>query len=40
MGAKLIGIVDDEILLECPIDITNRVAQTLKGVMVETGKAY
>jgi DNA polymerase I-like protein with 3'-5' exonuclease and polymerase domains len=32
--------VDDEILLECPIDIANQTAEILEKIMVEKAEAY
>jgi DNA polymerase-1 len=39
-GAKLIGTVHDEILLECPEARALDVAQILQEVMVKAGQAY
>lgn len=39
-GAKLIGTVHDEILIECPLDTATQAAQILERVMVETGEQY
>lgn len=39
-GAKLIGVVHDEILLECPQATLKRTSRILKKVMVEAGDLY
>ncbi|MDF0554030.1 bifunctional 3'-5' exonuclease/DNA polymerase [Kamptonema sp. UHCC 0994] len=39
-GAKLIGVVHDEILLECPKATLKRTSCILKKVMVEAGELY
>jgi len=39
-GAKLIGVVHDEILLECPQTNLTRTIRILKKVMVEAGELY
>jgi DNA polymerase-1 len=39
-GAKLIGVVHDEILLECPQTTLKRTSRILKKVMVESGEVY
>ena len=39
-GAKLIGVVHDEILLECPQTTLKRTTCILKKVMVEAGELY
>ncbi|OKH30304.1 hypothetical protein NIES2119_31150, partial [[Phormidium ambiguum] IAM M-71] len=39
-GAKLIGVVHDEILLECPQTTLKRTRRILKKVMVEAGELY
>ncbi|MCL1472012.1 bifunctional 3'-5' exonuclease/DNA polymerase [Argonema antarcticum] len=39
-GAKLIGVVHDEILLECPQTTLKRTSHILKKVMVEAGELY
>jgi DNA polymerase-1 len=39
-GAKLIGVVHDEILLECPKVTLKRTTRLLKKVMVEAGDLY
>ncbi len=39
-GAKLIGTVHDEILLECPETTASNVARILQEVMVKAGETY
>ena len=39
-GAKLIGVVHDEILLECPQTTLKKTSYILKKVMVEAGELY
>jgi len=39
-GAKLIGVVHDEILLECPQTTLTRTTRILQKVMVEAGELY
>jgi DNA polymerase I-like protein with 3'-5' exonuclease and polymerase domains len=39
-GAKIIGTVHDEIILEVPEKIAGEVAVILKETMIQAGKAY
>ncbi len=39
-GAKIIGTVHDEIILEVPEGMAREVAVILKDVMIQAGKAY
>ncbi|MFM6452018.1 MAG: DNA polymerase, partial [Planktothrix sp.] len=38
--AKLIGVVHDEILLECPQQTLEKTTRLLKAVMIEAGQQY
>jgi DNA polymerase I len=38
--AKLIGVVHDEILLECPQQTLKKTTLLLKRVMIEAGQQY
>jgi len=39
-GAKIIGTVHDEIILEVPEGVAREVAAILKETMIQAGKAY
>jgi DNA polymerase I-like protein with 3'-5' exonuclease and polymerase domains len=39
-GAKIIGTVHDEIILEVPENIAGEVAVILKETIIQAGKAY
>ena len=40
MGARIIGTVHDEIILEVPEKMANNAAAILRKTMIEAGKVY
>jgi DNA polymerase I-like protein with 3'-5' exonuclease and polymerase domains len=40
VGARIIGTVHDEIILEVPDEMVNDAAVILRATMIEAGKAY
>ena len=40
VGARIIGTVHDEIIIEVPDEKTNKAAAILRASMIEAGKAF